>query len=171
MNKFTQYKQLIILLLFFQYSAVGQEWTMPNIAPFLNIPFGKTETEVRSIIQSKNYIITERSKDKLYISNVSWGGKTPFNTYLRFNTSGVFIEGAIVITELKDMLDIERLITAKYGQLTKDEGFIGTNKIWYKDTFSIVFTCYNGVCQIKYQDNKLCDIEAQDILNEKLKNI
>jgi hypothetical protein len=169
MNKFTQYKQLIILLLFFQYSAVGQEYTSSNNAVnFLGIPFGKTYTEVRSIMQSKNYVEAGYIHDSLYISNVSYGQQKPSFTYLRFNSKAVFIEGVMVFRNFKDFIGLESLITAKYGEPTKKEYFLGTNILWYNDHFSIVLKISNGVCTIKYQDNKLCDIDANDKLNKKL---
>ena len=171
MNKFTQYKQLIILflLLLFQYSAVGQEYTSSsNAANFLGIPFGKTYKEVYSIMQSKNYVEGTYKRDTLYISNVSYGQQTPSYTYLRFSSKAVFIEGVMVFRNLKDFIGLESLITAKYGEPTKKEYLMGTNILWYNGPISIVLKIYNGVCTIKYQDNKLCDIDANDKLIKKL---
>ena len=85
---------LLILLCMFRFSALGQVNSSTNQAgKFIGIPFGTSETEVISILQTKKYVIAERWTDRFYLSQVSYGQKIPSETYLRFNSRGYFIEG------------------------------------------------------------------------------
>lgn len=161
--------ELTFLLFVLHFTVLCQDpFSNSQTGTFLGIPFGKSKTEVISILQIKKYEIVGRNNDIFYLSQVTYGQKIPSEAYLRFNARGYFIEGVLIFREFKDILEFESLITSKYGNPTKKAISYGTHILWYIDTYSIVLKISNGVCTIKYQDNKLCDIDMQDKLNQKL---